>query len=184
MSTDRLRPPVPSALPHPKRIATRTTILGLALGGLLSAGCPGSLANPEDFKEEEQQPLVDPCNGLLTKKCALASCHDADSSSIDLTLEGREERTVDKPGAVCQGNLIDTAAPESSLLYTKCASPTQTCGSPMPLGTQGLDESELSCLLGYIQSLGAGGASAASSTTATGSASSSTSSATGAGGAG
>lgn len=160
---------------------------------LLSTGCPGSLENPEDFEDVATgpQPLVDPCNGLLTKKCALANCHDAESSSIDLTLQGREERTVDKPGVTCPGNYIDTASPEASLIYSKCAVDAPTCGSPMPLGRQPLSDEELSCLLGYIQSLGGGATGSAASSSASGSSASSSASgsasssaASGSGGAG
>jgi len=140
---------------------------------LLATGCPGELDNIEDFEtEEQQQPLLDPCNGLLTKKCALANCHDPESSSFDLTLEGREARMVDQPGRTCIGNYVDTANPEASLLYTKCAAETQACGSSMPLGRPPLDDEELSCLLGYIQSLATGGTGGSASSSAADSSSS------------
>ena len=87
---------------HTSRVrATFAFTLGLAL---LATGCPGSLENIEDFEAAGPGPLVDPCNGLITNKCALANCHDAESTSIDLTLEGREERTVNKPGVTCDGS--------------------------------------------------------------------------------
>lgn len=147
------------------RAAGLATIAGLALVPLV-AGCPGELANPEDFEDGVASGnatgtgtgVVDPCNGLLTNTCALANCHDAESSSIDLTLAGREERLVDKASAACVGSLyIDTANPAASLLYTKCAEPDPGCGSPMPLAQEPLDQEELSCLLAYVQSFAAGG---------------------------
>lgn len=130
----------------------------------LTTGCPGTLDNKEDF-QSQIEPLVDPCNGLITKRCALSSCHNAESASVDLTLEGREERTVNKPGVTCEGKYVDTANPEASLMYSKCAVEVPTCGSPMPLAADPLSDDELSCLLDYLRSLGASGASGSSSAT-------------------
>ena len=166
------------------RAAGAASVVALAIVPLVS-GCPGELANPEDFEDAAVSGgtgsgtgtgVVDPCNGLLTNSCALANCHDAESSSVDLSLAGREERLVDKPSAACVDKLyIDTANPEASLLYTKCAEPDPACGSPMPLAQEPLDQEELSCLLAYVQSFASGGTGASSSAASGSSAASSSS---------
>jgi hypothetical protein len=171
------------------RAAGVASVVALAIVPLVS-GCPGELANPEDFEDEAVSGgtgtgtgVVDPCNGLLTNSCALANCHDAESSSVDLSLAGREERLVDQAGRTCPGNYIDTANPEASLLYTKCAEPQPACGSPMPLAQEPLDQEELSCLLAYVQSFAGGGSTGASSSASGASSSASSAASSSSGGA-
>jgi hypothetical protein len=148
--------------------------LPLALLPLLLAtttGCPGSLDNKEAFLQAEGGgsatstgtngtgtgggiPADDPCDGLITLRCAVPGCHVEGRTPPDLSYDGRVERILDVPGPVCDDQLlVSSSAPEESLMYTKCAEATPECGTQMPFGREKLDDEELACLLEWIQSL-------------------------------
>jgi hypothetical protein len=121
----------------------------MLLAGALLPACPGSLDNPEDF--------VGPTADIIGPRCATAACHDAHSKAggLDLTPDANlKKRIIDVPGTGpgCTGKYVDTAAPEMSLIYTKCT-PMKICGSQMPLTGNPLTQDELDELLMWVQSL-------------------------------
>lgn len=134
---------------------------------LATTGCPGSLENKDDFLaaggggasagpstgSQGGAPADDPCNGLITERCATSTCHAPGVTPPDLSYEGRVERIRDQP-ARCDDTLllVDTANPEQSLMYTKCTD-APPCGSRMPLVDGPLEDEELACLLDWIETL-------------------------------
>lgn len=149
----------------------RGALAGALTFGLVAAaaGCPGSLENKDEFlaaagggggagpttstSGQGAAPGDDPCGGLITDRCAIPGCHVPERTSPDLTLEGRVERIRDVEAATCDGLLVDTANPEASLMYTKCAEPDPECGNQMPLSGPRLDDEDLACILAWIESL-------------------------------
>ncbi|NUP11876.1 MAG: hypothetical protein HOW73_38000 [Polyangiaceae bacterium] len=124
----------------------------VAISGLttLLAACPGSLENPEQFMGCQDVPTT-----ILGPRCATANCHDAEEpvAELDLTPDsGLEARIVDVDGTGCMGKLVDTAAPDQSLIYTKCLA-TNSCQSQMPVTGEKLTDEELECLLEYLTEL-------------------------------
>lgn len=114
------------------------------------AACPGSLENREQFLGCQDVPTT-----ILGPTCATSNCHDSEEPAglLDLTPDdGLAARMVDVAGTGCMGKIVDPAAPEDSLLYTKCLS-TNSCQTRMPLAGDKLDDAQLECLLEYIESL-------------------------------
>ena len=144
-------------------------VQGLVAGFVLVAtGCPGTLENKEDFLGQGGAvatgstttgqggggtPADDPCDGLITERCAVPGCHVPERTPPDLSYEGRVERIRDVDAPICGGKLVDTANPEASLMYTKCIEGESTCGNQMPLTGAKLDEEDLACLLAWIETL-------------------------------
>lgn len=135
-------------------IARAATSVGavLAIAGLTvgAAACPGSLENKDQFLGCQDVPTT-----ILGPRCATSNCHDSDqpAAELDLTADsGLSARIVDVDGTGCTGKIVDSAAPEESLLYTKCLS-TNDCSSVMPVTGEKLTDAELECLLEYIQEL-------------------------------
>jgi hypothetical protein len=89
--------------------------------------------------------------------CAQAGCHGPDSPSagLDLATEdlaGRLIGEVSDQGDCAGQPLLDPAAPEQSLLYSKLTS--RACGLRMPLGASDpVPDSHRACLLEWIASL-------------------------------
>ena len=114
------------------------------------AACPGSLEDPDRFTGCQDVPAT-----ILGPRCATANCHDSEEpvAELDLTPDsGLAGRMVDVDGVGCTGKIVDTAAPDQSLLYTKCLE-TNSCQSRMPVTGDKLTEAELECLLEYISEL-------------------------------
>lgn len=150
----------------------RTSLLLAPLAALVllgATGCPGSLENKDDFLAaggggggtvagpsstgQGGSPADDPCNGLITERCATSTCHAPGVTAPDLSYEGRVDRLRDQP-ARCDDTLllVNTAAPEESLMYTKCTD-APPCGSRMPLVDGPLEDEEIACLLAWIETL-------------------------------
>ncbi len=92
---------------------------------------------------------------LLQMRCAVAGCHDDGSAAAGLSLaaEGLLERLGDAPatGSGCGDSgalLLDTADPESSLIYGKLLNPP-ACGARMPLGVP-FEEDEIDCIRRWV----------------------------------
>ena len=154
MSSER-RPHVQAAAegapPSPRRNAARAALALLLAGGAaaLLAACPGSLENKEDFSGAPAD--------ILAQRCATANCHDSKFKAgfLDLTPDaGLRSRIVNVPskGIGCNAKLADTAAPEMSLIYTKCTS-TPPCGTQMPQTGASLTQDELDELLMWLETL-------------------------------
>ncbi len=146
MSTDRLYSTV-----------ARLVVVGVlaATGALLSA-CPGTLENKEAFSTGAGggAGCGDVETSLIGARCATANCHDAGSvaGNLDLTPgSGLAAKLVDQPSA-CGGSLVDSAAPENSVMYTKCLE-TNSCGLRMPASGMKLTDAEEQCLLDWITEL-------------------------------
>lgn len=140
MSSDlRLRP-----------LAAVASFFAVAALPFAIGACPGSLENPDQFLGCQDVPTT-----ILGPRCATANCHDAEEpvSELDLTPDsGLEARLIDIDGIGCTGKVVDTAAPDQSLLYTKCLA-TNSCLSRMPVTGEKLTDAELECLLEYITEL-------------------------------
>lgn len=127
--------------------------VGLALGVVALAGCPGSLENPEAFGDAST--VCDAPKTILGPRCATSNCHDAEDpiSNLDLTPDdGLVARLSGVAGVDCAGTLLDTASPESSLILTKCQA-DNTCAARMPITGAKLTADEEQCLLEWISSL-------------------------------
>ena len=151
----------------------RSSILGsaasraVALLGLLplllvmvSAGCPGTLENKEQFMIGGGGSGGAGCGDVpgvfIQERCATASCHDAEApiGGLDLTNDpglAMRIRDIDATGTGCTGKLLDTADPSASQMYTKLTQPT--CGSKMPIGGDPLTEQQIECMLEWLESL-------------------------------
>ncbi|MFO0552232.1 MAG: hypothetical protein U0271_27845 [Polyangiaceae bacterium] len=118
----------------------------------LASACPGSLENKQQF--------IDGACGdvkvqILGQRCATANCHDssAPAGGLDLTPDADlASRIVDVDGNGCPGKIVDTSAPEDSLLYTRVLS-TNKCATRMPSSGDKLTSDEEACLLEWIESL-------------------------------
>ncbi len=138
----------------------------LLLASLGLAACPGSL-DTKEFPAAGATGATGGCGdvptSLLKNRCAVSGCHTATSpqGKLDLTADAALTMRlvdVDSTSGTCTGKLIDKAAPDQSLLYTKCGG-TPPCGSQMPLpsttdkkGTP-LSDAEKKCLLDWITSV-------------------------------
>lgn len=131
-----------------KRLAL--VAVGLSIAAL-AAACPGTLEDKECFDENA---CCDVPGTLVAQKCATANCHDSITkfAELDLTNDpGLNARLLNVPGTGCtNGLLVDGAAPENSLLYTKCLK-SNTCQSIMPFNLEELNSKQLECLLGWIR---------------------------------
>jgi hypothetical protein len=124
---------------------------------------------------------TDPTSMKVTG-CASAGCHDAQAkqSALDLSMADPFADLLNKeadPSKVCEGKgkLIDGAAPEKSLLYTKMFMdddpnfPDCGLGMPYPLLTEPPGHAaERACVLAWIKSKLAGGGAAAGGGSSTG----------------
>ena len=154
---------------EPKRALRAFLVCGGVLAMSLGlAACPGSL-DTIDFPNAGATGSNGGCGdvptGLLKTRCATAGCHNTNSAqgSLDLTANsGLTMRLVDiestsnmLPNHVtpaCSGKLIDKAAPDQSLMYTKCST-TPPCGASMPNVGKALTAAEKKCLLDWITSV-------------------------------
>jgi hypothetical protein len=134
-------------------LASALTLL-LALASL--TGCPGELAEPARFLEND---CGDVPAKLLAPRCGSSGCHGPiePAGGLDLVSPELARRLVDQPavGPSCsdQGETLAVpASPGDSLLVRKLAA-SPPCGSPMPLGQAAFDADEVSCVRRWIGSL-------------------------------
>ncbi|APR79270.1 Hypothetical protein A7982_04617 [Minicystis rosea] len=130
-------------------------LFALSFFAVALAGCPGSLENPERFAE--QFGTCPDVPTLLNTACGTANCHGASnpSSGLDLASSDIAGRLAGKE-ATNGGLLLDFDAPEKSVLYTKVTD-LPPFGSRMPLGGTPFDDTEVSCILSWIETSAKGG---------------------------
>jgi hypothetical protein len=121
---------------------------------LALAACPGSLGDPQPFRDGEQCPDVP--EEIFAVSCAGTGCHEAymPAAQLDLITPGLADRMVGQPavGEACAPmgtTLVVPEDPEASLLYLKLAG-TPPCGEPMPLLLEPLSAKQLSCVKEWI----------------------------------
>lgn len=92
---------------------------------------------------------------LFEERCGGAACHEGGNpaSGLDLASPGVGDRVANVAGTNCSGVLADPSNPTGSVIYTKVATAQPTCGAPMPIGRDPLDEAELTCLRDWISGL-------------------------------
>jgi hypothetical protein len=123
-------------------IATCVLVLGCNKGGI-----------EETITESEPERDCD-IPGLFVQRCNGETCHGggaASASGLDLVSPGVEDRVSGASGTNCNGLLADLSNPRGSLLYTKVSEPD--CGVRMPIGSEPLDEHELTCMEYWISGL-------------------------------
>lgn len=136
---------------------------------MVLAGCPGSLANPEDFMDGmggggmQTKTVQD----VFDESCATAGCHDdvTMASNLDLLSANVEERVVDVNSTAtgCTSEILVVAGdPDSSYLLDKVLG-TAACGGRMPL-VGSLPDSDIDIIRQWIIDLGTGGAGGAGGT--------------------
>jgi hypothetical protein len=122
---------------------------------LILAGCPGTLENPERFREGF---CPDIPGEMFPQRCAATGCHGGlePAAMLDLQSPGVAARLAGVPAAGddCSGmgTLADPADPEASLLYTKTLE-SPPCGARMPMVGAPLTEHDRQCLLDWIATL-------------------------------
>ena len=140
-----------------KRLASFT--FGVC-SGLVLAGCPGSLSNPEDFMDGGTNPKS--AEMVLADSCGIVGCHDATSlaaAGLDLVSPNVESRVVDVNaiGIGCESDILVVAGdPDGSYLLDKVLSTPGICGLQMPI-TGTLSPSEIETLREWIIDLGGSG---------------------------
>jgi hypothetical protein len=132
----------------------RTSLLVLVLACLPAlTGCPGSLGDPQSFRDGEQCPDVP--EDILAMSCAGSGCHEAymPAAQLDLITPGVADRlvggTAKGEGCLDMGVLAVPEDPEASLLYLKLTG-SPPCGEPMPLLGTALTAKEISCVKDWI----------------------------------
>jgi hypothetical protein len=158
-----------------------------ALVGLLvvTAGCPGTLEDPERFIEagggvvtpqgtgdaaasgEGGQTLdaatcPDIPTAVFQAKCTSSGCHNSQDKSqgLDLQSSGVSMRLVGVAATEGPGLLVDPGTPSHSVLYTKLTT-MPPFGARMPLGSS-LDEATIACVLSWVEEVANGARAGAS----------------------
>jgi hypothetical protein len=85
--------------------------------------------------------------------CASAACHSAltHGAGLDLESPGLPGRLAGAPSTEGEGLIVDTSAPEKSLLYTKLDE-TPAVGARMPIGGDAVASDTRACVLGWLVS--------------------------------
>jgi hypothetical protein len=123
------------------------------------AGCPGSLANPDDFIDGGAVPKD--AQTVLDESCATAGCHDdvTSSAGLDLLSPGVEGRLVgiNAKGTGCESRFLVVAGDSNgSYLFEKVLGEIGICDSRMPLLSI-LPDSDIEVLRDWIDGLGGSG---------------------------
>jgi hypothetical protein len=120
---------------------------------VLVLGCKGGTeVTPTEFESEPERDCDIP--ELFVQRCNGEICHGSGASSaagLDLISPAVEDRVSGATGTTCNGLLADLSNPRASLLYTKVTEPV--CGVRMPIGSDALDEHELTCMEHWIAGL-------------------------------
>jgi len=128
--------------------------------GLVFAGCPGSLSNPNDFIDGGTNPKS--AEMVLADSCGITGCHDATSlaaEGLDLVSPSVENRVVNVNaiGNGCESDILVVAGdPDGSYLFEKVLNAPGVCGLQMPI-TGTLTPSEIETLREWIIDLGGSG---------------------------
>jgi hypothetical protein len=136
----------------------------LTLLGVVLSGCPGSIDDPQPFREHIAStcpPDFDVERDLFRRTCGQLSCHTGgpqlSAAGLDLSAPGMGARLLTH----VSGNedclarpLIDpTRSLEDSYLYEKLDEDQPSCGDRMPLGLPPLTRGERVCLDTYLRTL-------------------------------
>lgn len=117
----------------------------------ITAGCPGSLADPTRFTAA--------CDDVATvtfpARCATAACHSAAAAagSLDLESPGVSRRLVGQPAVGGPGLLIDPSNPDGSVLVRKLT-PAPPFGKQDPPGAP-LDAATIDCIRDWVRRVAA-----------------------------
>ena len=136
----------------------------VSLCAVALAGCPGRLANPEDFVGATSDGAPATCTlgvsaveaQLIHPRCATANCHDRSGHAGGLDLESPDvaSRLLGVRSAMCSGRVLaDMNSPASGYFVEKLAG-TPSCGGRMPLAAPALTAGELTCVRAWLSSLG------------------------------
>lgn len=124
------------------------------------AGCPGSLANPEDFIDGGATPKN--AETVLAESCGTSTCHDQPrppQHELDLLSPGVESRVVgvNAIGPGCEsGVLVVAGDSDGSYLLDKVVNTPGICGLQMPVVGL-LSQSDIEILRDWIDGLGGSG---------------------------
>ena len=130
---------------------------------LLLAGCAGALEDPARFDYLDAGPGsdagpargdggCDPVTTIFIPSCATSSCHSAraQQGSLDLESPGLPKRLLDKQASGGPGLLIDSKAPDRSVLVTKLGD-NPPFKFQMPLGAPPLGADEAACIQDWVR---------------------------------
>jgi len=128
----------------------------------VSAGCAGSLENPERFGDGGSAAFVCPSLGqptkaeVIDKKC-VSGCHSATANlgGLDLESAGAGARLVDVASTQCPPRKRVWSV-DGGILQEKIQLPSPSCGASMPPGG-GLTNGEVNCIVEWTRHLVAGG---------------------------
>jgi len=139
-----------------KRLAS---VVFALVSALAVAGCPGSLANPDDFIDGGTIPKD--AETVFEESCGTAGCHDdvTSASDLDLLSPGVEGRVVDvsATGIGCETRILVVAGnPDGSYLIDKVEGAIGICDDRMPLLSI-LSDSDIEVLRDWISDLGGSG---------------------------
>lgn len=130
-------------------------LVGLVGWGLVAAGCPGTLEDPDRFK-----PVATTCalqidveTDLFAARCGTTNCHVAGpsaSAGLDLASANPMARLKDLPELSCtQRPLVSSANPRASVLLDRLKG-TPSCGARMPLTGEPFSQQEIDCVEVWI----------------------------------
>jgi hypothetical protein len=129
------------------------------LGGLLLAGCPGTLKDEARFLTGSGGGGAAACPDVPTQlfpsSCGIAGCHAPPTAAegLDLVSPGVAARVVGVAAMECAGILADPSDPTGSMIYRKIEGPPP-CGALMPLGQPMLSASDIACVETWIAGAG------------------------------
>lgn len=127
---------------------SHTTSIAALLFLLVLPGCPGSLEDPDRFKDGGACSDVP---ALLAQKCGTSGCHASEnpSNGLDLASADPMGRLSGKSAQGGSGLLIDPSSPDQSVLYTKLAE-SPPFGGRMPPGAP-FDDATAACILSFLE---------------------------------
>jgi hypothetical protein len=117
-------------------------------------GCMGT--GEEDQTVHGTCPAGTDVPHLLAARCSASGCHSqvSPAASLDLMSPNVAARLMDHVGQ-CTGKLIDSTAPDQSLMIEKL-SPRPSCGGSMPLTGAPLTADEQACVAQWVENVAAG----------------------------
>jgi len=155
----------------------RLRAMQAALAGALCllTGCPGELANKDEFEAyaaahgdagaatneagsssgSAGSTSNGACGDVVTRifvpTCGGTGCHSAmaPQQDLDLVSPGVATRVVGVQAKSCLQVLVDPQHPEQSRMYQKLLT-KPACGAQMPLARPALDSTDVACVLGWI----------------------------------
>jgi mono/diheme cytochrome c family protein len=133
----------------------------LAMAGCVAlvtatAGCPGTLSNPERFVSEDAGEAggggtCPDIPDFFATTCTASACHSSSNKAQGLDLQSPDvaSRLVGISATEGPGLLIDPSSPSNSVIYLKLTA-NPPFGSRMPLAETPLDATTMACILTWI----------------------------------